>query len=95
MIVHQDDAGRRSNAVSDAAGWLGLAATPTFAVMALLSATSATDSLDMLCAAHASPLAGMTAMYLLMSAFHAAPWVKLVSRGRSYRSPPEALCGSR
>jgi hypothetical protein len=27
----------------------------------------------------ASPLTGMTAMYVLMSVFHAAPWLKLVS----------------
>jgi len=29
---------------------------------------------------HAAPLTGMTAMYLLMSAFHAAPWLKLIGR---------------
>jgi hypothetical protein len=27
-----------------------------------------------------SPLGGMVAMYLLMSAFHLAPWLKLISR---------------
>ena len=36
---------------------------------------------DMLCSA--SPLTGMVPMYLLMSAFHAAPWLKLLSRRRS------------
>jgi hypothetical protein len=31
-------------------------------------------------AAHgASPLSGMVPMYVLMSAFHLAPWLKLVS----------------
>jgi hypothetical protein len=35
----------------------------------------------MLCAA--SPLNGMVPMYLLMSAFHSAPWLKLISRQRS------------
>jgi hypothetical protein len=29
-----------------------------------------------------SPLTGMVPMYLLMSAFHAAPWVRLVSGRR-------------
>ena len=31
----------------------------------------------MLCTA-VSPLNGMVTMYLLMSAFHAAPWLKLI-----------------
>jgi hypothetical protein len=59
-----------------AADWLSLAAAPTFAVMALL--TLAGGAPDMLCSA--SPLTGMVPMYLLMSAFHAAPWLKLLSR---------------
>jgi hypothetical protein len=48
--------------------------------MALL--TGAGSPSDMLCSAadHASPLSGMTLMYCLMSAFHAAPWLKLVGR---------------
>ena len=62
-----------------AADWLSLAAAPTFAVMALL--TLAGGAPDMLCSA--SPLTGMVPMYLLMSAFHAAPWLKLLSRRRS------------
>jgi len=68
------------SAASLAAGWLCLAASPTFAIMALLTALG--DGPDMLCAAmhHASPLRGMAAMYLLMSAFHLTPWLKLISR---------------
>ena len=58
-----------------AADWLSLAAAPTFAIMALL--TLAGGAPDMLCSA--SSLTGMVPMYLLMSAFHAAPWLKLVS----------------
>ncbi|AYG62745.1 hypothetical protein QD460_02905 [Rhizobium jaguaris] len=63
--------------------WLPLAAAPAFAVMALL--TAATGGEDMLCsAAHgASPLSGMVPMYLLMSVFHSAPWLRLLSRERS------------
>jgi hypothetical protein len=44
---------------------------------------------EVLCsAAHdASPLSGMVLMYLLMSAFHSAPWLKLIASRRS-GSPP-------
>ena len=62
-----------------AADFLYLAAAPTFAVMALLTSFG---SLDVLCSA-ASPLSGMVPMYLLMSAFHLAPWLKLISHRRS------------
>jgi hypothetical protein len=39
---------------------------------------------DMLCMAMqgSSPMSGMTVMYLLMSAFHAAPWLRLISGRR-------------
>ena len=33
-------------------------------------------------AGHGSPLSGMVPMYLLMSAFHSAPWLKLISSRR-------------
>ena len=60
---------------------LCLAAAPTFAVMALLTAMSGSGPHDMLCPdMHAaSPLGGMAGMYLLMSAAHLAPWLKLVA----------------
>lgn len=66
-----------------AADWLSLAAAPTFAMMALLTAVS--GDADMICSAaqDASPLSGMAMMYLLMSAFHLAPWLKLVAGRRS------------
>ena len=62
-----------------AADWLSLAAAPTFALMGLLTAVFGRQP-DMLCAAlqGASPLSGMAAMYLLMSAFHLAPWLRLL-----------------
>ena len=85
MIAAGHQTGHRSHAAAlDAAGWLGLAAAPTFAVMALLSCVTGGDA-DMMCsAAHAvSPLSGMVPMYVLMSAFHLAPWLKLISRRRS------------
>jgi hypothetical protein len=84
-------------ATSGAAGWLGLAAAPTFAIMALWTGLFSGQP-DMLCMAmqDSSPMSGMTLMYLLMSAFHAAPWLTLpaddaVSTGRLV-SPLGALC---
>ncbi len=73
-----------------AADWLGLAAAPTFARMALLTAVPG-DRPDMFCVAaqNPSPLTGMAPMYLLMGAFHSAPWLKLIARRRSgARRPP-------
>lgn len=64
------------------ADWLCLAAAPTFAVMALLSCIQGSEA-AMLCMG-ASPLTGMAAMYLLMSAFHLAPWLRVIS-GRQLR----------
>jgi hypothetical protein len=71
-----------------AADCLSLAAAPTFAVMALLTAVLGGGPLAMLCSAtpDASPLTGMIPMYLLMSAFHAAPWLRLISN-RTRTSP--------
>ena len=56
---------------------LSLAAAPTFAVMALIAATGPAD---MLCGTMQGPfsLAGMVPMYALMSAFHLAPWLRLL-----------------
>jgi hypothetical protein len=64
-----------------AADWLYLAAAPTFAIMALLTGVLGGGSSDALCGA--SPLSGMVPMYLLMSAFHTPPWLKLISSRRS------------
>lgn len=62
-----------------AAGWLSLAAAPAFAVMAVWTAASGGPP-GTLCTAQASPLEGMALMYALMSASHAVPWLKLMSR---------------
>jgi hypothetical protein len=71
---------RRNAAARKAANGLYLAAAPTFATMALLTGVLGGGSPDALCStAGASPLGGMVAMYLLMSAFHLAPWLKLIS----------------
>jgi hypothetical protein len=66
------------------ADWLCLAAAPTFATMALLTGVFGDGQMAMMCstAPGASPLNGMAAMYLLMSAFHLAPWLRLIFRPR-------------
>ena len=68
-----------------AAGWLSLAAAPTFATMALLTGVLGGGQMAMMCATaqDASPLSGMVPMYLLMSAVHSAPWLRLISSRRS------------
>ena len=68
--------------------WLSLAAAPTFAIMALLSATTSGGALEEFCSsAGASWLGGMIPMYLLMSAFHSAPWLRLIAKAMSRLSP--------
>ena len=75
--------GREAVAASHLARWLGLAATPIFAVMALLTAMLGSGPMDMLCSAgHGSLIGGMVPMYLLMSAFHSAAWLRLISELR-------------
>ena len=68
-------------AATGAADWLYLAAAPTFAIMALLTAVLGGGS-PLCSATSVSPLTGMIPMYLLMSAFHLPPWLKLISRRR-------------
>jgi hypothetical protein len=62
--------------------WLALAASPTFALMALLTHV---HGLDMICITgpDTSLLSGMVPMYLLMSLFHATPWFGLIRRRRN------------
>lgn len=84
---------RSGNAAAlGASDWLCLAAAPSFAIMALL--TGVLGPLDTLCSAghDASPLSGMIPMYLLMSAFHSAPWLKLISNRRSESADPHRSC---
>ncbi|MFZ2158858.1 MAG: hypothetical protein WAV72_22445 [Bradyrhizobium sp.] len=76
--------GENGNAAAiGAADFLYFAAAPTFAIMALLTGVLGGGSPDALCSiVSASPLGGMAPMYLLMSAFHSAPWLKLISSRR-------------
>jgi hypothetical protein len=74
----------RAAAALGIATWLPLAATPTFAIMALMTGVLGGGPTDMLCSAgHGSALTGMVPMYMLMSAFHSSPWLKLISSRRS------------
>jgi hypothetical protein len=92
-IRREDACGHAGNVDAPGRGavhWLGLAAAPTFAIMALLTGVLGGGPPDVLCsAAHdASPLSGMVPMYLLMTAFHSAPWLKLISGRRSGARAP-------
>ena len=91
---HVDAAGGAGRAdegaAADMAKWLSLAATPTFAIMALMTAVVGGGPMDMLCSAgQGSQLTGMVAMYMLMGAFHSGPWLKLIGsrRRRAHRNP--------
>jgi hypothetical protein len=63
-----------------AADWLGLAAAPAFATMALMTVCLGGGA-DPLClaAGHGSLMSGMIPMYLIMSAVHVGPWLRLVT----------------
>lgn len=79
MSLHHPDRDAAATA-RGAAAFLSLAASPTFAAMALLAVLGGGPA-DILCAVpDASLLSGMVPMYVLMSAFHAAPWLKLIAR---------------
>jgi hypothetical protein len=84
---HAGSTGDASRDCEGAAAALGiakllcLAATPTFAIMALMAGALGGGPMDVLCSdGHGSPLSGMVPMYMMMSAFHLAHWLKLISR---------------
>jgi hypothetical protein len=79
-------AASRNTIVLGAADCLSLAATPTFAIMAVLTGPGPTGRLCSV-VRDGLPLCGMVPMYLLMSAFHLAPWLRLTSRRRSSAHP--------
>ncbi|MEO7338296.1 MAG: hypothetical protein ABIV63_17115 [Caldimonas sp.] len=87
--------GAEANADADAdarplaEGWLSLAAAPTFAAMALAISVQDAAAPALLCSSvpHPAPWTGMVAMYALMSAFHWAPWGRLMARRRRPAGP--------
>jgi hypothetical protein len=82
--VHPKVGQRRAWPEASAGGLLSIAAAPAFAIMAILAGIQDGGMPGMLCLAanNASPLTGMVPMYVLMSAFHSAPWLRLISNWR-------------
>lgn len=71
----------------EAAGWLGLAAAPAFAAMALANAVAGSGPTSALCGAGTGwPIDGMATMYGLMSVVHASPWLKRMAARPDARS---------
>jgi hypothetical protein len=84
MTTQTTDAGN-DNTTAD---WLCLAAAPTLVIMAILAGLSSAGPQDVCGLMHSSsPLSGMTGMYLLMSAFHSPPWLKLLAIRRAASGP--------
>jgi hypothetical protein len=78
------DGGRQGAAAARArADWLGLAAMPTFAMMAFVTSHLGVGAEPFCSAEHGSLLSGMAPMYLMMGAFHSGPWLRLLSGRRS------------
>lgn len=73
------------SALLPVADWLSFAAAPTFAIMALLTRIHGGGMPELLCSAMhgTSLLTGMVSMYLLMSAFHLTPWLRLIAVGEA------------
>ena len=61
------------------AGWLHLAAAPTFTIMALSTLVIEGRQPHVLCGGN-SVFYGMAPMYVLMALFHLTPWLKRWSR---------------
>jgi hypothetical protein len=71
-----------------AAGWLALAGSTTFALMAWIAANN-TPTIA-LCPSGSSilPIGGMIEMYVQMSLFHLSSWLKLASGRPWVRTKP-------
>lgn len=75
----------------DVAGLLGLAAAPTFALMAGISAVNSPGMTMCTAASVFVPINDMALMYVLMSLFHLSPWMNLIAarsrRANTHSSP--------
>jgi hypothetical protein len=86
ILVKKSEA--RAWQARDAATWLGLAASPTFALMAWISAIEASEITICSTGPGMLPFGGMAWMYLLMSLFHVSAWLRLASgRPRPFTRP--------
>jgi hypothetical protein len=66
-----------------AADWLGLAGAPAFVTMALMTVCLGGGAEPLCSASGHTLMSGMVPMYLLMSAVHSAPWLRLIAGRRS------------
>ena len=66
----------------EAVRWLSLAASPTFAIMAVASLIHGEGPIGVLCSAGGQgwPIGSMGFMYGLMTVFHFPPWIRLLGR---------------
>jgi len=88
------DRAHRAGSARRASSGLHLAATPTFAAMALVSAIAPVAPMDMLCSAsHGFAWDGMAVMYALMSAFHAGPWLRMIAARQHRRNSAGSKSG--
>ena len=76
---------RRNLLTRRVAAWLGIAAAPTFAAMAIITSLPGGERMVTICGVESSFLGGMVPMYLLMSVFHLTPWLKLIGNRFSRR----------
>jgi hypothetical protein len=76
MTTHEPRLVDQHDAATRPVGWLGLAASPTFALMAWISAGDASQGMICSSAPGQLPITDMAWMYLLMSLFHLSPWLK-------------------
>jgi hypothetical protein len=82
VALHQHRAGRSNTPADRVASVLSLAAAPAFATIALVTAWLDRGQFAPLCASGGGFAShGMVIMYLLMSTFHAAAWLKAMAAG--------------
>ena len=77
--------GRKGGFIDGAANFISLAASPIFAIMALLTVFAGERGSIIICSIGqgGSPLLGMGAMYTLMTIVHSPPWFRLLDQGKS------------